>query len=73
MLGAGKLAGVLAQCQHSCALSAVLQGSSISGEGTTELPRGNNKSAHNNGEDAKQRRADSESEAERCNKGARRE
>ena len=31
---AGKLAGVLAQCQHCCTLSAVLQGSSISGEET---------------------------------------
>ena len=74
--GAGKLAGVLAQCQHSCTLSAVLQGSSISSEGTTELPRGSNKRAHNNGpcgEFAKHRRADSESEAERCDKGARRE
>ncbi len=74
--GAGKLAGVLAQCQHSCTLSAVLQGSSISSERTTELPRGNNKRAHNNGpcgEFAKHRRADSESESERCDKGARRE
>ena len=60
--------------QHSCTVSAVLQASSISGEGTTELPRGN-KRAHNNGPcggEAQQRRADSEREAERCDKGAQR-